>query len=191
MRPTSLILFLVSACFALGQTAKVSFSIQEPESMKDLTGKVIRNYQLVGVEVCSVDGKPFSGGRLYQVASPYYTWQAPNLAAARIANAVQHNYRYYLLEGGKVLTMAATVLTASGAIHASQGVISGLAQSHQIMDEVGRFIEGQIPNPAPLYQLLVKDETVYNFSGPGDCHSGIIVIRSKKTNMNQGPVNVP
>lgn len=162
--------------------AQVTFSVQEPQAMKDLTGKVIKNYQLVAFQVCSTDGQSFSAGRVYQAASQFYEWQTPGLAAARIATTVNRNIGYYLIEIGKVLTISATALTASGAIHASQGVISGLAQAHMVTDELDRFITGQIPNPAPLYQLLLKEETVFQFSGPGGCDAGVIVVRYDKRN---------
>ncbi len=176
--------FILCSGLVFGQVkAQVTFSIQEPESMKDLTGKILKNYQLVAFQVCSEDGESFSAGKVYQAASQFYAWQAPGLAAARIAATVNKNVGYYLIEAGRVLTISATALTASGAIHASQGVISGLAQAHMVTDELDRFITGQIPNPMPLYQLLLKEETVFQFTGPGDCNAGVIVVRYEKRNV--------
>ncbi len=184
----------LSVC-ALGQ-ASITFSVQGKQALKDLTGKVVKNLQLVSAEVCTQDNKPVSGGQVYQMAVfAGYEYYDPKIAPVLFTNASNKNWRVYAVDVMRYATIAGAGLTASGVFSTADRLrkwTTIAVNLHDISDGVKDRLTSEIPNPTPLIQVLIDNkrnlELTQSPEGGLSCAGGIIAVRYDTKNKNFGPM---
>lgn len=187
-----LLLFCLPAF--LSAQATVAFSPQGPTALKALTGKVIPSVQLMFIDVCAEGVATIPAGKVYEAAvraniSPI----GPATASTILTQTAGRNWRVYVLETYKVLSIVGVTLVASDTIKqklSDKGITAGmLAATNIAADQISNNLKSRVPDPTPLLTTLLGADTVFSFSGPG-CRSGAIVTvyRGK---VSDAPLVVP
>ncbi len=170
------VLFLLLAYPFIGWSQDINLSPQGPEILRQITGRVIPNFQLVAVILCSPPDRPViaNGGDIFHFAAQQgFAWEAPEVADRILTRTAGLQWRNTLIFGAQVATGVMTAVAGGGIISASSQVVSGLSFGHNIIDQAIPFVRSRAVDPAVVVGLLIKPDTKYELS-PKSCISGYI-----------------
>lgn len=162
------------ACPTKGQT--ITLSGQGSEALRNLTGRRIPGFQLVGVTACAPNDRPieFSGGRVYEAAAKAgFKWSGTEVASVNLARNATLNWRNLAIFIARTGSSALTVAAGGGILSIGAQGVAGLALGHQFMDDGIQFVQGRVPDPQPVVKRIFEAESRYSLT-PNGCIGGYI-----------------
>lgn len=148
----------------------VSYSNQGAQSLKSLTGKVIKGVEIIQATICTDHIAVVPGGRVYQQANGMGIQTiAPKIGQRIVDNAISLNWRTITIDVGMVALGAMSALTVGGVVAASTGWQRGLTLGHLTSDMLPKLFSHGAPDPSAFTDTVLDGDKDLQFAVPG-CH---------------------
>ena len=144
--------------------------------LREITGRNIAGFQLVGVEVCSPESLSVNGSLVYVAASnAHLAWKGPNETKLILSRVSQLNWRNTTVVGLPLVTGTAAIVVGSGTLNISQKSLPKIEGAFASATGVGAALipvmKSRAPDPSSTILELIDPTKVYQAS---PCFQGLI-----------------